>query len=92
MSSKNLVPLNFLARTDNPLRPNLRAGDAYFNTATNTLRIFNGSAWLEFFSGAGQFTTLEGGYYNSTFSPTPIEGGLATTVSFSGSYNGGGVI
>ena len=92
MSVKSLVPVNLLAATDNPVRPHLRAGDAYFNTATNTLRIFNGSSWLEFFSGSGQFTTLDGGYYNSTFSPTPIDGGLYSTVSFSGSYNGGGVV
>ena len=92
MSTKSLVPVNLLAGSANPVRPNLRPGDAYFNTVTNTLRIFNGSTWLEFFSGGGQFTTLDGGYYNSTFSPTPVTGGLATTVSFTGSYDGGGVV
>ena len=70
----------------------MRTGDAYFNTVNNTLRIFNGSSWLEFFSGGGQFTTLDGGYYNSTFSPTAISGGLVGTVSFTGSYDGGGIV
>ena len=86
------MPVNLLAATDNPVRPHLRAGDAYFNTVDKTLRIFDGASWLSFFSSSGQFTTLDGGFYNSIFSATPAFGGLSDTTFFSSSYNGGGVI
>ena len=34
----------------------MTAGDLYFNTTTNRLRVYNGSAWIEIDAGMTNFT------------------------------------
>lgn len=53
MSRNTLVPVNVLPRTTNPTTPTLSSGDTYFNTSDNTLRVYNGTSWVSYTSGAG---------------------------------------
>lgn len=69
MSSKALVPLNALASTTAPTLPTLRAGDLYFNTTSNTLFSYTGSAWV----------SASGGGVSSITAGTGLSGGVITT-------------
>lgn len=52
MSNRALVPVNVYTATADPSFPTLRAGDLYYNTSTNILRVYTGSAWADTSSGA----------------------------------------
>jgi hypothetical protein len=69
MSSKALVPLNALASAAAPSLPTLRAGDLYFNTTSNTLFSYTGSAWV----------SASGGGISSITAGTGLSGGTITT-------------
>jgi hypothetical protein len=51
MSRQNLTPVNIPAYPSNPNTPTARAGDMYFNTGTNNMYYYNGTAWQVFASG-----------------------------------------
>jgi hypothetical protein len=54
MSVKRLVPLHAVALEDNPV--SARIGDIYYNTVSEELRFFDGTAWNPV--GAGTVTGL----------------------------------
>ena len=51
MSSRFLVPLNFLHLASDPATGSL--GDAYYNTITNSIWTYDGSDWVEAVGGGG---------------------------------------
>jgi hypothetical protein len=69
VSSKSLVPLNAYASTTAPSFPTLQAGDLYFNTSSNTLFSYTGSAWV----------SASGGGVSSITAGTGLSGGTITT-------------
>jgi len=77
MSRLSLSPLNAPARTTDPSTPTLRAGDHYFNTTDNSLRVYNGSIWISLTS-ASTLSALDAGNFDSI---APYDGGSATTTS-----------
>lgn len=46
MSQQQLVPASNLSRTTAPTIPTIATGDMYWNTATSTLMVYNGSSWV----------------------------------------------
>jgi hypothetical protein len=48
MSTKQLVPPNLLVSASNPSTPTLTAGDMYYNSADNSIRVYNGTSWVIF--------------------------------------------
>lgn len=46
MSKLALDPINNLSSSTAPTLPTLRTGDVYFNTTTNQLNVYTGSAWI----------------------------------------------
>ena len=53
MSRKALVPINVLTGATEPSIPALKTGDMFFNTSTNTLKVWNGATWVSAGSGGG---------------------------------------
>jgi hypothetical protein len=53
MSRQNLTPVNIPAYDSNPNFPNPRIGDAYYNTVSLGLFVYNGSDWVPASSGTG---------------------------------------
>ena len=51
MSRQNLTPVNIPAFAANPSTPTARAGDMYYNTASNTMFFYTGSSWTHFQAG-----------------------------------------
>ena len=51
MSRQNLTPVNIPAFAANPSTPTSRSGDMYYNTASNTMFFYTGSAWTQFEAG-----------------------------------------
>ena len=47
MSTPARVPRNLLSQSGDPAGPSLIAGDTYFNTTAKTIRIYDGSAWVD---------------------------------------------
>lgn len=89
MSKKALVPVNVLAVGSQPAGK--YAGDMYFDTVAKSLRVFDGTVWIEFLNGASSIPTLQidGGTPNSYYGGTPnIDGGTPSS-SFTSSYDGG---
>jgi len=77
MSRLALTPVNHPTSTTNPTTPTLRAGDSYFNTTDNSLRVYNGSTWISLTS-ATTLSALDAGNFDSI---APYDGGTATTTS-----------
>ena len=48
MSTPARVPKNLLTQTSDPSGPNLIAGDTYFNSTAKAIRVYDGSAWVDF--------------------------------------------
>lgn len=46
MSKLALDPINLLQSSGAPTNPTLRAGDTYFDTSTNAVYVYTGSAWV----------------------------------------------
>ena len=44
VSRLNLTPVNVMSASADPASGN--AGDVYYNTTSNTLKVYNGSAWV----------------------------------------------
>jgi hypothetical protein len=51
MSRQNLTPVNIPAYAANPVTPTSRAGDMYYNTASNAMFYYTGAAWTQFQAG-----------------------------------------
>lgn len=47
MSTPARVPRNLLSQSGDPAGPNLIAGDTYYNSTAKTIRIYDGSAWVD---------------------------------------------
>jgi hypothetical protein len=45
MSVRSLTPVNLPALATNPTSPTPIAGDQYFNTTLNAIKIYNGTSW-----------------------------------------------
>lgn len=75
MSRLALTPTNVPASATDISTPTLRAGDLYFNTATNSLMVYSGSTWLAV---APAVTELDGGVFDSI---APYNGGDPTTTA-----------
>jgi hypothetical protein len=52
MSKLNLTPVNIPAFVSNPATPTAKAGDMYYNSASNSMYYFNGTTWQQFASGS----------------------------------------
>lgn len=89
MSKKALVPINILAVGTQP--DGKYAGDVYFDTIEKSLRIFDGSVWIEIAGGATSNPTLQidGGSPGSYYGGTPNVDGGTPVSSFTSSYDGG---
>lgn len=89
MSKKALVPVNVLAVSTQP--DGKYAGDLYFDTIERTLRVFDGSVWIEISTGATSTPTLQidGGSPSSYYGGTPNVDGGTPVSSFTSSYDGG---
>jgi hypothetical protein len=68
VSAPARVPRNLLSATSNPTGPNLIAGDMYFYSTGNAIRIYNGSQWVELVNAYG--TQTIGGH--KTFNNAPV--------------------
>ena len=90
MSKRHLVPLNIFASTTTPT-PRY-AGDAYFDFSNGTLKIYNGSTWLEFTPTDAALAEIfiDGGLFNTASYELNADGGLADS-NFIEEYDGGGV-
>jgi len=75
MSRLALTPTNVPASATDISTPTLRAGDLYFNTATNSLMVYTGSTWSAV---APAVTQLDGGVFDSI---APYNGGDPTTTA-----------
>lgn len=89
MSKKALVPINILAVGTQPVGK--YAGDIYFDTITSTLRVFDGTVWIEIMGGNTSTPTLQidGGAPSSYYGGTPNVDGGTPVSSFTSSYDGG---
>lgn len=56
MARRFLVPLGLLQRTSDPT--GTAAGEIYYNTNTDKLRIYDGAAWADVSSGSGAAVTV----------------------------------
>ena len=88
MSTQALDPINLLAIATAPTLPTLRIGDTYFNTATNSLFIYTGSAWVatvpDLFQNrlsAIANTTIAAGFGSYVSDAFTISNGIALTIS-----------
>lgn len=84
MSKRALVPVNVLASGVQPTGQ--YAGDLYFDTETETLKLFNGVIWLEF---AATAQPIDGGLPSTASFASTLDGGEANQLTFDGSINGG---
>lgn len=75
MSRLALTPTNVPTSATDISTPTLRAGDLYFNTASNSLMVYSGSTWLPV---APSITELDGGVFDSI---APYNGGDPTTTA-----------
>lgn len=69
MSRKFLTPVNAPAFASDPSTPTPVAGDTYYNTTSNVLRVYTGSAWINV---AGS----SGAAYQTTAPSSPTIGAL----------------
>lgn len=53
MSRRFLTPVNAPAFATDPTTPTPEQGDTYFNTTSNVLRVYTGSAWIDVAGGGG---------------------------------------
>lgn len=90
MSKKSLVPLNLFAAGSAPTGQH--AGDSYFDVASNTLKIFTGSVWLEFLPKQfiDELLYIDGGDWNTASYSNDVSGGLPDS-NYTDEYDGGGV-
>jgi len=86
MSKKALVPVNVLASGVQPVGQH--AGDLYFDTETQALRLFNGVVWIEFMA---VIPGLDGGNPATMSFAETLDGGLPNQVLFEGTISGGAV-
>lgn len=47
MGNKALVPLDILSSSGTPTGPTLQAGSTYYHSTSKTLRLYDGSAWVD---------------------------------------------
>jgi hypothetical protein len=89
MSKKAYVPVNVLARSSAPVGVN--EGDVYVDTATWSLKIYNGTTWVS--QKVESYGFADGGSPISVYGTIrPIDGGFAASNTFSNSpIDGGGV-
>ena len=72
MSRKVLVPLGLLAATSDPTGHN--AGDTYYNTVSNKVRVYDGASWSN--AGVQGIQGVQG--TTGSQGPTGIQGSLGT--------------
>lgn len=48
MSKAQLMPVNLPSFSADPTTGTIRAGDAYFNSVTKTIRMYDGAAWTNY--------------------------------------------
>lgn len=90
MSKRHLVPLNIFASTATPTPRN--TGDAFFDYSSGKLKIYNGSAWLEFTPTDAALAEIfiDGGLFGTASYELNADGGLVDS-DFTDEYDGGGV-
>ena len=86
MSKKALVPVNVLASGSQPVGQH--AGDLYFDTETQALRLFNGLVWIEFMA---IMPGLDGGLPSTMSFTETMDGGAPNQVLFEATISGGAV-
>jgi hypothetical protein len=84
MSKKSLVPVNVLASGVEPAGQH--AGDLYFDTETQSLKLFNGVVWIEFLA---VIPGLDGGLPSTVSFASSLDGGAVNQVVFEGTISGG---
>lgn len=82
MSRLALTPTNVPALATAPNTPTLRAGDLYFDTADNSLMVYDGTSWIAV---APVVTNIDAGVFDSI---APYNGGDPTTTATQ-SFDGG---
>ena len=90
MSKRHLVPINIFSSSAEPT--GRFAGDAYFDSISGSLKIYNGSVWLEFLPtlATEEILYIDGGLYSTSSYSLDADGGLADS-NYTDEYDGGGV-
>ena len=84
MSKKALVPVNVLASSVQPTGQH--AGDLYFDTESESLKLFDGVRWIEFLA---VIPGIDGGVPSTMSFAEDLDGGVPNQVVFEGTISGG---
>jgi len=72
MSVKRLVPLNAVELSSDPATG--RIGDIYYNTVSQKLKVYSGTAWIELQTGlADHLHTYDGAIYSVGSTTYPLD-------------------